>query len=478
MNDWIYIAPAIVAAIFSIALCWLWPRLGLFFGPVLAAAAGLSIGAIDIRDTAAELGWALGILCQFLNMLAILAAPHNEKSAWPKAAVKWTFIFLGVLLGLDVTGRLLGPMGFLLALVLFATIVRYLLISRDARTVHLFTTLGAAIRQSLPLTTALDAEGGAMMGKVQRIFIRVSKWLAEGLPLSEAIRRGYPECPGYALGQIEAAEKTHQLPAAVANIERQLLRKEQDARKFQVVNPVYPCLVFLTLCFVVGRIGIFVLPNFEFIFQDMGASLPALTRWVFSNATPVGTVLLALCALAPIWLYLLFRPRNPRRPKALSRLGDFVKWHLPAARWFEKNYALLSTVSFLRQALLSGNRVDDAIEGAAGLDVNLRYRRKLEEWLRRVRSGEEISGAAGDSGVGKSLQWAFDQAANPGQTPSVLEMLESSYRAAYSFKANMVRYALWPGLLVLWASAVGCVVLALFLPIASLVQHVVGEVVP
>jgi type II secretory pathway component PulF len=231
--------------------------------------------------------------------------------------------------------------------------------------------------------------------------------------------------------------------------------------------------VLLWLCLTLGGVTVFIFPKLKDILAGTGAPMPTVTRWVFESAPAViGVMVPALFLIAIVWVYVLFRPRNPDRPKLLSVLGDHVKWHLPAWGWFERNYAMLQTVTCLRMGLRSGEPVDRAIGQAARLDINECYRRRLRRWLRRVQAGEGLAASAAASGAGAGLAWAFDQEANPGQTPAVLEMLESAYRSAYSYKAHIARSVFWPVVIVAMATLVGLVAVGVFQMFAAMVSHI------
>ena len=98
--------------------------------------------------------------------------------------------------------------------------------------------------------------------------------------------------------------------------------------------------------------------------------------------------------------------------------------------------------------------------------------------LRLVRRGEDVANAARASGLGRSLAWAFDGAANPGNTPAALETLESLCRNDYSYRINLARFIGWPTAVVAIALVVGYVVYALFLPMIHMTRVTGAMVIP
>ena len=177
-----------------------------------------------------------------------------------------------------------------------------------------------------------------------------------------------------------------------------------------------------------------------------------------------------LVLVVPFLIYVKFRPRRPERPLLVSRLGDFLKWHLPFLHWFENNYSLLQVVESLRLALGAGRTVNTAIAQTLNLDVNYFFRKRLSDWRVKVERGEDVADAARGCGLGETLAWAFDQKVNKGNTPAILETLETIYRSNYSYRVNLARYISWPCMILAIASCVGFVVYALFAPLVHMIN--------
>jgi type IV pilus assembly protein PilC len=468
----------------SFVLCRLMPRLGIVLSPIIAAVIvpviALGLHSLFLYNgmndwEALVLAILVAVLNQLLALLFILTAKRRENSpAWPQKIAMVVFIVLGIATMLA-GGALLGPAGLALVIAFLVLLIRYLLIVRDARATHVFSVLCSAMRQHLSLTTALEVDAAATKGKLKIILRRINAWLTQGLPLSEALRKGYPQCPGFALAQVSAAEDVHQLPQALANIQEQMQRQATESTRLKPMNPFYVFIVIAFACLMLNLLAVLVLPAFVKILHELDAPLPALTRWLMNDLLwPLNIVFPIMLTIATLWLYTAFRPRNPWEPKTLSRMGDFCKWHWPVTRWFERQSSMLQAISMMRLSLSAGQSMDRAIFNASELDVNLCYRRRLWDWLGRVQSGEDISAAARASKVGGGFEWAFDQAVNPGQALQVLEMLETSYKAAYDYKGNLLRYILYPLATICMGSLVGVVVIALFLPLVAMIQTVIS----
>jgi len=218
-----------------------------------------------------------------------------------------------------------------------------------------------------------------------------------------------------------------------------------------------------------------------------GDQLPWATRTlinifrfvVYDNYAFFLTLLLFVAFIfVPLLIRLKFRPRRPGNPYFLSRVGDWIKWHLPIFHWFARNYSLVNTIEMLRLSLGADRTVDDAIKSTLALDVNECFKKKLKNWLMRVERGDNISGAARCSGLGSPVAWALDESVNQGNTLTILETLESFYRSNYSYRVNLARFILWPCVTLSMALMVGFVVFAIYSAPVEMIQRTAGGVYP
>lgn len=392
-------------------------------------------------------------------------------------------LVLGVLLvGFEAIGAgyLLPVLLVLGAIAVMASLTHSGRSGRRIAALEVFGTIGTAIRQNLPLPMALEcAAGGARYG-VDSVLREIRTWLVKGHSLTEAVQRGYPNCPPRALAMLAVGERMHQLPAVVATIERDLTSDQSHRRQAHPLHPFYPLLVLAVMLLITFFVLTFVLPRLVDVVTEMtaDAQLPTATRalvWLASGDLfwPVSSLFLAI--VLSVWLW---RRRVHHRGRGSGGLGigDFLLWHLPLLRWFERNRSMVQSIEMLRISLEADRPVDEAIANAIELDVNRRFRRRLRCWLERVQRGENIADSARHCRLGTALAWAFESGA--GNTPTVLDTLERHYRALYDYRANMVRYTSWPVGILLLGLSVGFIVYAFFSPAVALIDNLAYHIYP
>ncbi|MBN2182311.1 MAG: type II secretion system F family protein [Sedimentisphaerales bacterium] len=466
------------------------PPVALITSPFVAGTL-IVVGAVKVSPIVI----AGGPVLFFVTLISVLFSKQEPESEnWPKLCVKWFFIVIVI----PVFSLLFIIMGFMAApfgtfCVIFfgltiGSIIIYFFTSRTVTSAHIISTIGSSVRQNLPLPMALES---AAIGrdKRSRILLNIKKWLVQGYSLSESIKRGYPKCPGYAVAMIATAERIHQVPSALKAIEANIAAQTREKRKIRPVHPIYPVIVITLMFFIILALMSFVIPTYDAVLQEFfeDQNLPVATRvvlgmtrfLVFDYGWLVGILLLlTIIFVIPSFIYFKFRPRRPDSPYLLSRIGDFIKWHLPVLHWFEKNYSMVQVTGMLRLSLNAGCPVNDAIKNTISLDVNNCFKKRLIKWHQKVERGDNIAVAARSSKLGSPLAWAFDEKVNQGNTLAILETLEAFYRSNYSYRVNLARFIIWPCVILCMGAVVGFMVIAVYMPGVAIINNLVTTTIP
>jgi type IV pilus assembly protein PilC len=450
---------------------------------VLTACRSQAWRLIGMDDEVLLLAAGVAVLVAAIAIAAVV-------SRWFRKAAMWILVGIAVCLLIALAMAVLGPWSFLVFVIGFmfvALLIGYALTSRYTTAVYVISTIGASMRQNLPLPMALESAAGGQTYERARIMRAIKEWLVQGYSLSDSIRRGYPKCPGYAVAMIDFAERTHQLPVALQAVEADMMARADERRRIKPVSPLYPLVLLIIMFLIVLGLATQVMPKLHEVFEDMfeGQALPAATRLLFGFTdiivyrSPLPWLIpLVIIVVLMASIYVRFRPRRPHEPHMLSRMGDFIKWHLPTLRWFEKNHSTVQAVEVLRLSLNAGCTVNDAIANTLDLDVNSCFRSRLQDWLDKVESGHDISISARESGLGSALAWAFDQNVNQGNTLNVLQTLESFYRSNYSYRINLLRFVLEPFVTVAMGLMVGFVIYAIFSPLVAVIEQLGTFITP
>jgi len=468
------ISATVIGLVLCLYLTYKWPFLALILAPVLSV---LSLILAMAQEDMVAACLAPGI---FLTTYTLLAFCMKDRDDCYKAScvARW-FLFVPLSIGVIVViGSVLGPWALVVLFVFavwMASMISYGATSRWSKSVCVFSTMGASVRQNLPLPMALDAAAHGRRDDTGRTLQQIKKCLLQGYSVTDALVKGYPQCPRHAWRLLKAAEEVDQLDQGFAAVLHDIKARQKQKETLSPVHPLYPLIVFILVMSVSLALLKFVIPAFKNVLDEMtGDNLPYITELFINVYSDWGELIFSLI-LAGIIFFLLTRLFRWLRPEACNKDGimawfyDWVKWHLPILHWFEQNHALSQLVGTLRFSCQAGCPVDQAIRNCLGLDINNCFRRRVKGWLKRVESGQDIAQAARASKLSSTLAWAFDPKVNSGNTLNVLTMLETFYRSNYSYRVNLARIVLTPTITIGLAVFVGFVVVAMYLPAVSVI---------
>ena len=478
---------AILLLVLYIFLAVKRPGLALATCPIPLIATTFYVGGVAQID-AFVIAIAAAIIFVTVLTIVLRAKSSDVDDRWPQIWAKAIAWILGSIALLVVLVGIFKPLGLIFWAVFIGSVVHYKTTRGRAITMYVISTIGAGMRQNLPLTAALEAAAANQKDVHAVTLRRISKWLVQGYSLAEALKRGYPKCPADVVATIAAAEKINQLPQAIKSIEQNLLERLDASRRVEPVSPAYPAVVLLVAFSIMLFLMMKIVPVFSIVLEDLSegkmglpkstAILFALTNSLFENQWLLAVLLLVFPVIIYMIIYARLRVRRPEKVYLISWITDFIKWHMPVMHWFEFNYSMLRLVSILRVSLNAGCTVNDAIRNSLGLNVNNRFRKRMLRWLERIERGEDISAAAQKSGMGNALVWAFDTEVNQGNTPEILEMLEEFYRSNYSYRINLARFILEPCMVLMLGSVVGFIVYAMFSPMVAMIHCTADMVLP
>jgi type IV pilus assembly protein PilC len=466
------------------------------FGSLAGSAVVLSIGILFLKEGVniyTDIGTGMLIFSIFWPLLIFLLlnfAPvpdtQNDLPWWKLLARMVASILFGLLLlaGLLICFHILGFIFFIFFIV---AVFRYLATARYNQALEFVSTLAAAMRQNLPLPTALQTAAIGRKDKTARVFRRTAHWLTQGYPLAEAVRKGYPRCLPEVVSTIESAEKLSQLPEVLLSLEKDLINNADETKKVRPVHPWYPVIVLISIFAMTTGLMVFIIPTFSQVISEMSdgrTSLPAPTLFLIHITDkithPFTFIILLGIVLGGIGsaIYYYFRTRVAYKPGLFLNIIDRIRWYWPLQRRLERNMATLRLVEILRHSLSAGWPLNQSIAAALSVKMNCCFQKRIRRWFQDVEQGMDAAQSARARGIGSSVAWAIDGKINPGQAPTLLGMLEETCRSKHNYLGNLIRSILWPIVVLLMGLFVGFVIYAIFSCLVRIITIGTGYIVP
>jgi general secretion pathway protein F len=194
---------------------------------------------------------------------------------------------------------------------------RFLAWRRDARLsgndLALFSQqLGRLLKAGLPLDRALDILATIAGRRAAPTVRRTLERVRDGASLSEAMAAQRGAFPASYVSVIRAGEAGGALHAVLTRVAEFLARSE--AMRQRVISAsIYPAILLAAAAASIGLVMTVVLPQFEPMFRDAGARLPATTRLVMAGGDLLRQdwwlILLGLLGGTLAWTRLMRRPQ-------------------------------------------------------------------------------------------------------------------------------------------------------------------------
>lgn len=256
---------------------------------------------------------------------------------------------------------------------------------------------------------------------------------------------------------------------------RRLLKSQQRAlsikRKIKLAM-IYPMIVAISITFILVFLSTFVVPKFQHLFYDRigQAHLPLLTQIVIDVSLFVklhwGKLLFAL-GNCSIILFFLLRCRKGNQFK--DRMILFV----PKLNGVIYSLDLMSFSKNLSNLLLNGVPMLDALKLSVQTVHNSLLREQMQFIPRRVQEGLSLSETFRDLDFFSPLTINMIHVGeHSGQLIQVLDKIGDFYEEETELRLQVVISLLEPLLIVGLALSVGCIVIALFLPLSKLIQSI------
>ncbi len=411
-----------------------------------------------------------------LTIISALSFLVTAMVVYRHNVIMWILISI-FLLPLLLASVLLGPFGILF----YSSIIAAWISARNNVEFNVLSAISSSLKQNMPLNIALRQATVGLGGKSSKILNGISDWLSQGYSLSDSLKKVYRRCPGRILSLLETAEDSGQLPRAAMYLERQIYDKQCFGNwrnwNFQDLF-MYPFIIVLVLVSLLLYMAVFILPMLMAMCRDIGGELPQVTLQLLGFIKYLFDYSILFYGLWVLILFMLmmrlFYVRRPDNPAFLSRFVDTIKWYCPLLHWFEKTVSYVRILEYLQLAEAGGLTMDKTLANCLKLDVNLHFRRRLQNWHVQVLAGVPVSKAAREVGMSEAFVWAIDGETGPGNVGEALDMLEKNYSANLEYRASLLKEYLAPLVVIICSVMVGFVVYAMFLPMVYLIDATMG----
>ena len=333
------------------------------------------------------------------------------------------------------------------------------------------TQLSTYIKSGITLAdTIAILEKQTNKKKNKELFKRISYELNTGANFSEALARQGNVFPKLLINMLKASELTGNLTETLDDMAAYY--KTADSNRKQIISALtYPSVVLVIAIIVLTFLLIFVVPQFESIFEQLGSKLPGITVFLISlSAFIQKNIIKIVLALAAIIIIIISLYKNVRKFRYVIQ---YIAMHIPVIKdVLIDNEVIMFTKTF--SSLIKHDVfITDSIEMLGKVTNNEIDKGIIKEAVTNLSTGSGLSKAFEN-------QWAFPRIAyemlltgeKTGRLGPMMENVAVYYEEEQKNLVQRLKSLIEPVMIILLAVIVGVILMAIFIPMFSMYSDI------
>ncbi|UCE59609.1 MAG: type II secretion system F family protein [Phycisphaerales bacterium] len=326
----------------------------------------------------------------------------------------------------------------------------------------------------LPILRSLNIlEDQQRPGTMKNILRAVADDIEGGATLSEAFAKHPKAFDRLYVNMVAAGEAGGVLDTILIRL-AEFKEKGQKLKAKIVSAMIYPAAVVGFAVTIVTGLMIIVIPKFREIFNDFDTTLPSVTLvllgvsdW-FLKGMPPGWAVVLLGPFAALFLFKLIRSS-----KGGAHVVDFISLKIPGLGVLIQKTAIARFTRTLGTLIAAGVPILEAINITRETSGNAIYANALDKVHDSIREGESFAGPLRSARVCDALVVnMIDVGEETGELDKMLLKIADNYDEEVDVAVGGVVALVEPVMVICLGSIVGFIVLALFMPLVSLMQSV------
>jgi type IV pilus assembly protein PilC len=303
--------------------------------------------------------------------------------------------------------------------------------------------------------------------ELKKILTQVRIDVEQGASLSGAMSKHPKAFSDLFLAMVKSGETGGVLDNVLLRL-ADLTEKEVELRRKIKSAMTYPIAVVVLVILLMSAMLLFVVPQFESIYAQLGGSLPLPTRVLLGVSRGVRTywwmVLLGSAALA-------FGFRRWKKTPAGRQMIDSVKLRVPIFGSLFHKTALTRFSSTLGMLLRSGVPILQALDIVSETVNNKVIARAVSDVQGSVREGESIARPLGKHAVFPPMVvQMLAVGEETGAVDTMLDKVSDFYNSEVEAAVDSLTSLIEPVLIAIIGGAVGASVIALYMPMFNIIK--------
>ncbi|MCH2144867.1 MAG: type II secretion system F family protein [Phycisphaerales bacterium] len=333
----------------------------------------------------------------------------------------------------------------------------------------------------LPLLRSLQIlESQQKGGRFKRILKGVTEEVEAGTTLSDSMAK-HPRAFDRLYCKMVAAGEIGGVLDIILQRLADFMEKGQRLRRRIKGAMIYPAVVITIAVLIVTGIMYFVIPKFQEIFNDFDVKLPELTlflidasRWVAGQNQGQNVPGAVWVVFSPFIIFGLYKLiRIPRAGRAAT---DWIFLKIPVIGNLMKKTSVARFTRTLGTLIAAGVPILEAITITKDTSGNWVFERALGRVHDSIREGETFADPLREAKVCDLIVVnMIEVGEETGDLDVMLMKIADNYDEEVDVAVQSLLSLLEPAMVVVLGTIVGTIVLALFLPLVSMIESVSGN---
>jgi type IV pilus assembly protein PilC len=324
--------------------------------------------------------------------------------------------------------------------------------------------LATMMTAGIPLVQSFDIVGaGHENPAMQKLIMAIKGDVEGGTSLHEALAKHPLHFDDLFVSLVAAGEQAGALETLLEKIAT--YKEKTEAIKKKIKKALfYPAAVVVVAIVVTAILLIFVIPEFESLFQGFGADLPAFTRLVIDISKFVQSkgVLLLIAIVGGIWGIIEAKKRN----RGVQHFFDRAMLKLPIIGSILNKSSIARYARTLSTTFAAGVPLVEALTSVAGATGNIVYETAVLRMRDEVATGQRLQRAMENTELFPNM---VNQMIAVGEESGSLDAMSSKvadfYEEEVDNAVDSMSSLLEPLIMAILGVLVGGLVIAMYLPI-------------
>jgi len=330
-----------------------------------------------------------------------------------------------------------------------------------SRQIATMLSAGVPLVQSLQLIAKSNEKA-----PLRELMSSIANEVASGTPLSQTLR-GHPKYfDDLYCDLVDAGEQSGALETIYDRIS--IYKEKSEALKSKIKKAMfYPAAVLAVAGVVTMLLLLFVIPQFQDIFEGFGAELPAFTLFVLAISDAVQSYWYIILGIVIVSV-IAFKKAHLKSQKVRDNTDKFVL-KIPVISTILDKAAVARFARTLSTTFAAGIPLVDALISAAGASGNYVYRSAINNVRSEVMGGMQMNVAMKTTGAFPDMVSQMVMIGEEsGDLDGMLSKVADIYEQQVDDAVDALTSLLEPMIMVVLGVVVGGLIVAMYLPIFQL----------